>query len=54
MNACTAIRAQAERNMWSKAPDLSTHSACQLRMSFPFAYKDAVYVDDETGAVAEH
>ena len=28
MNACTAIRAQAERNMWSKAPDLSTHSAC--------------------------
>ena len=26
----------------------------QLRMSFPFAYKDTVYVDDETGAVAEH
>ena len=26
----------------------------QLRMSFPFAYKDAVYVDDETGYIYDY
>lgn len=26
----------------------------QLRMSFPFAYKDAVYVDDETGDIYDY
>lgn len=26
----------------------------QLRMSFPFAYKDAVYVDDETGNIYDY
>ena len=26
----------------------------QLRMSLPFAYKDAVYVDDETGDIYDY